>query len=57
MAEQGFSDEARAIREAWKQGDKEKAVQLVPDVLIETSVLLGRRLNAESVWKPIASQA
>jgi alkanesulfonate monooxygenase SsuD/methylene tetrahydromethanopterin reductase-like flavin-dependent oxidoreductase (luciferase family) len=41
MAEQGFPDEARAIREAWKQGDKEKAVHLVPDVLIETLSIAG----------------
>jgi len=41
MAEQGFPEEARAIRAAWKQGDKEKAVQLVPDVLIETLSIVG----------------
>ena len=36
MAEQGFPEEAQATRAAWQQGDRQKAVQLVPDPLIET---------------------
>ncbi|MCY4388749.1 MAG: LLM class flavin-dependent oxidoreductase [Desulfurellaceae bacterium] len=41
MAEQGFPEEAQAIRAAWQQGDRQKAVQLVPDPLIETVSVVG----------------
>ena len=41
MAEQGFPEEARAIREAWQKGDRQKAIQLVPDPLIETVSVVG----------------
>ena len=41
MAEQGFPEEAQAIRAAWQQGDRQKAVQLVPDPLIETVSVAG----------------
>ena len=41
LAEQGFPKEAQAIREVWQQGDRQKALQLVPDPLIEAVSVTG----------------
>jgi alkanesulfonate monooxygenase SsuD/methylene tetrahydromethanopterin reductase-like flavin-dependent oxidoreductase (luciferase family) len=41
MAESGFPDAARAIREAWVKGDREGAAKLVPDELIQALGVAG----------------
>ncbi|HXG17589.1 MAG TPA: LLM class flavin-dependent oxidoreductase [Methylomirabilota bacterium] len=41
MAESGFPDAARAIREVWSKGDREGAAKLVPDALIQALGVAG----------------
>jgi probable F420-dependent oxidoreductase len=41
MAESGFPEAARAIKEAWDQGGQEAAVHQVPDELIEAIAVAG----------------
>jgi alkanesulfonate monooxygenase SsuD/methylene tetrahydromethanopterin reductase-like flavin-dependent oxidoreductase (luciferase family) len=41
MAESGFPDAARAIRDAWVKGDREGAAKLVPDELIQALGVAG----------------
>ncbi len=41
LAESGFAEAAAAIREAWQRGDRARAVQLVPDALVDAVALVG----------------
>ena len=41
MAESGFVDEARTVREAWDRGDREAATRAVPDELIASTSAVG----------------
>ena len=41
MEAAGFAEELLAVREAWEQGNHERARRLVPDKLIDTMSLLG----------------
>ena len=41
LAESGFAEAAAAIREAWLRGDRARAVQLVPDALVDAVALVG----------------
>jgi alkanesulfonate monooxygenase SsuD/methylene tetrahydromethanopterin reductase-like flavin-dependent oxidoreductase (luciferase family) len=41
LAESGFGEAVAAIREAWQCGDRDRAVALVPDALVEAVALAG----------------
>ena len=41
LAESGFADAAAAIKDAWARGDRDRAVRLVPDTLIDAVALAG----------------
>ena len=41
LAESGFADAAAAIKTAWERGDREGAIRLVPDSLIDAVALAG----------------
>jgi alkanesulfonate monooxygenase SsuD/methylene tetrahydromethanopterin reductase-like flavin-dependent oxidoreductase (luciferase family) len=41
LAESGFAEAASAIREAWQRGDRDRAVALVPDALVDAVALAG----------------
>jgi alkanesulfonate monooxygenase SsuD/methylene tetrahydromethanopterin reductase-like flavin-dependent oxidoreductase (luciferase family) len=41
LAESGFAEAAAAIRDAWQRGDRARAVQLVPDALVDAVALVG----------------
>ena len=41
LAESGFSEAAAAIKAAWDRGDRDGAVRLVPDALIDAVALAG----------------
>ena len=41
LAESGFAEAAAAIKTAWERGDREGAVKLVPDALIDAVALVG----------------
>src|SRR5437773_655396 len=41
LAESGFAEAAAAIKNAWERGDREGAVRLVPDTLIDAVALAG----------------
>ncbi len=41
MVEAGFEAEIGAVREAWRLGDRQAAVRLVPDGLIQQMALVG----------------
>ncbi len=41
LAESGFAEAAAAIREAWQRGDRDRAVALVPDALVDAVALAG----------------
>ena len=41
MAEAGFAREIEAVREAWKEGDREGAMRRVPAALVEKIALVG----------------
>ena len=41
MAEAGFAEELEAVRQAWKEGDREGAERLVPTGLIDRIALVG----------------
>ncbi len=41
IAESGFPEEVEAVRKAWSEGDKERAVGLVPDGLIDALAVTG----------------
>jgi alkanesulfonate monooxygenase SsuD/methylene tetrahydromethanopterin reductase-like flavin-dependent oxidoreductase (luciferase family) len=41
LAESGFAEAASAIREAWQRGDRDRAVALVPDGLVDAVALVG----------------
>lgn len=41
MAESGFAKEVAAVRDTWLAGDRERAIDLVPDALIDAVALAG----------------
>ena len=41
LAESGFAEAAARLREAWQRGDRERAVDLVPDALVDAVALAG----------------
>ena len=41
LAENGFPEAARAIREAWERGDREAAARAVPDAMVEAVAVVG----------------
>lgn len=41
MAESGFPEEAKAVREAWLAGDREGAATLVPDAMVQALGIVG----------------
>jgi len=41
LAESGFAEAVAAIKTAWDRGDREGAVRLVPDALIDAVALAG----------------
>ncbi len=41
LAENGFPEAARAIREAWQRGDREAAARAVPDAMVEAVAVVG----------------
>lgn len=41
LAETGFAEAAAAIREAWQRGDREAAIRLVPDGLVDAVAVAG----------------
>ena len=41
MAEGGFQEEVEAVRQAWAEGDKERAAKLVPEALIDSITMTG----------------
>lgn len=41
LAESGFAEAASAIREAWQRGDRDRAIALVPDALVDEVGLVG----------------
>jgi probable F420-dependent oxidoreductase len=64
MAEAGFADDVRRIKTAWDAGDRERAVQEVPDALIDAVAIAGtadecrekiERYRREGLALPIVS--
>lgn len=41
LAESGFAEAAAAIRDAWQRGERDRAVALVPDALVDAVALVG----------------
>jgi alkanesulfonate monooxygenase SsuD/methylene tetrahydromethanopterin reductase-like flavin-dependent oxidoreductase (luciferase family) len=41
LAESGFAEAASAIRDAWQRGERDRAVALVPDALVDAVALAG----------------
>ena len=41
MAESGFPEEAKTVREAWLKGDREGATKLVPDAMVQSLGIVG----------------